>query len=391
MLRYLSLAGGWFGPFRVFESITARATIAVVLAFSVSVLLGPGFIRRMAARRAVEDVAKPDARRLHELHGGKRGTPTMGGLFLVASISLTVFLCCDPFNPLVWTGQLTLVGFGALGLVDDYWKLRGWGRQGLAKGQKFAGEVVLAALVVLALALGSGQGWFGMSGVPASDREEDIEAAANSRNLVAPTRLVIPFTKWSEVNPDLGGAYWLFALLIIVACSNAVNLTDGLDGLATGCTAMVAMAYGILAYIAGNAMTCAFFRIPLVPGAGELSIFGAALCGGLMGFLWFNANPARVFMGDTGSLALGAALAYLAIATKHELTLILAGGIFVFEALSVILQVGGFRLFRKRPFKIAPFHHHLEYSGWKENHVVVRLWIVGVILSIMSLGLLKMH
>ena len=391
MLRYLALAGDMFGPLRVFESITVRAAIGVVLAFLAAMILGPVFIRRMTARSATEDVEKPNAAKLQDLHNCKKGTPTMGGLFLVASVSLAIFLCCDPTNLLVWVGQFVLISFAALGFLDDYWKLRGWGKKGLIKRQKFAGEVILALLTVGMLAWGSYAGRFGMTPQPASDREADIEAVTNGKNMIAPTRIVIPFTKWNEVGPDLGWGYWLFAALIIVACSNAVNLTDGLDGLATGCTTMVAATYSVLAYIAGNAMLCAFFRVPMVPGAGELLVFGGALFGGLLGFLWFNANPARVFMGDTGSLALGAALAYLAIVTKHELTLIVAGGIFVFEALSVILQVASFRIWGKRLFKIAPFHHHLEYSGWKENHVVVRLWIIGAILSIISIGLLKMH
>ncbi len=391
MLRYLALAGDLFGPLRVFESITVRAAGAVNIYFVDAVLLGAIFIRRMCAKDATEDVDKPDAERLQELHNCKRGTPTMGGLFLVPSVMLAIFLCCDPGNPLVWVGQFVLLAFAVLGFLDDYWKLRGWGRKGLIKRQKFLGQTLLAFVTVAVLAYGGTTGWFGMTAQPAGDSQEQIDAATTEKNLIEPTRVVIPFTKWSEVGPDLGPAYWIFAALIIIACSNAVNLTDGLDGLATGCTAMVAATFSALAYIAGNAMLCAFFRIPMVPGAGELLVYGAALFGGLFGFLWHNANPAQVFMGDTGSLSLGAALAYLAIVTKQELTLVVAGGIFVFEALSVILQVGSFRLFGKRIFKIAPFHHHLEYSGWKENHVVVRLWIIGVMLSIISLGLLKMH
>ncbi len=391
MLRYLALAGEWFGPLRVFESLTVRASLAVIVAFAAALLLGPVFIRRMTARDATEDVDKPDAAKLQELHCCKKGTPTMGGIFLVLSIAIAVFLCCDPANPLVWVGQFVLIGFAALGFVDDYWKLRGWGKKGLAKRQKFFGQIVLSVATVALLAFGSSSGWFRMTAQPQGDREEQIAAATTEKNTVPPTRIVIPFTKWNETGPDLGAGYWIFAAVILLACSNAVNLTDGLDGLAAGCTAMVAATYAILAYIAGNAMLCAFFRIPMVPGSGELLVYGSALFGGLLGFLWFNANPARVFMGDTGSLALGAALAFLAIVTKQELTLIAAGGIFVFEALSVILQVASFRLLGRRVFKIAPFHHHLEYTGWKENHVVVRLWIVGVILSIVSIGLLKMH
>ncbi len=391
MLRYLALAGDVFGPLRIFESLTFRAALAVVIAFALSLVFGPVFIRFMRSKCATEDVDKPDAAKLGELHCCKKGTPTMGGLFLVASVALAVLLCCDPRNPLVWIGQFVLIGFALLGFTDDYWKLRGWGKKGLIKRQKFTGECILALVTVGLLAAGSSAGWFGMTKPPTGDREVDFELATTEKETVAPTRIVVPFTKWNDVNPDLELAYWLFAALIIVACSNAVNLTDGLDGLASGCTLMVAATYAGLAYIAGNAMLCAFFRIPMVPGAGELFIYGAALFGGLLGFLWYNANPAMVFMGDTGSLALGAALAYMAIVTKHELTLMVAGGIFVFEAASVILQVASFRLFGKRLFKIAPFHHHLEYSGWRENHVVVRLWIIGAILSIISLGLLKMH
>ncbi len=391
MLRYLALAGSWFGPLRVIESDPVRAGAAVIIAIAAARSFGPIFVRRLRRKCATEDVDKPDAAKLHELHCTKKGTPTMGGLFLVASISLAVFLCADPTSPLVWIGQLVLLSFAGLGFLDDYWKLKGWGRKGLIKRQKFLGQCGLALLVVGLLALGSGSGWFGMTNPPPGDREADFATATVESNVGTPTRLVIPFTKWSQTSPDLGPFYWLFAALIIVACSNAVNLTDGLDGLATGCTVMVALAYTILAYIVGHAVFCAFFRIPMVPGSGELFIYGAAMLGGLVGFLWFNANPAQVFMGDTGSLALGAALAYLAIVTKHELVLIVAGGIFVMEALSVILQVACFRLTGKRLLKIAPFHHHLEYCGWKENHVVVRLWIVGAILSIIAIGLLKMH
>jgi phospho-N-acetylmuramoyl-pentapeptide-transferase len=244
---------------------------------------------------------------------------------------------------------------------------------------------------VTVLAYGANAGWFGMTAQPAGDSQEQIEEATSEKNVIPPTRIVIPFTKWSETGPDLGVLYWVFAAIILIACSNAVNLTDGLDGLATGCTLMVAGTYATLAYIAGHAVVCAYFRIPMVPGAGELFVFGAGLFGGLLGFLWFNANPAQVFMGDTGSLGLGATLAYLAIVTKQELTLVVAGGIFVFEAVSVILQVLSFRTRGVRILKCAPFHHHLEYSGWKENHVVVRLWIIGAILSIISMGLLKVH
>ncbi len=395
MLRFLTCAEEFFGPLRVFESITVRAAAAVVIAFFLTLLFAPAFLRRMRRRNATEDVRKPDAEELQRLHEGKSGTPTMGGLFLSAAVAATTLLCCDLGSPLVWTGLFVLGSFSALGFLDDYWKLRGWGKQGLVKRHKFGGQILLSVLTVCILAHGSADygrgGWFRMTAQPAGDTEKQIEAATRWDNTIPPTRVVIPFTKWNETGPDLGVLYWAFAALILVACSNAVNLTDGLDGLAAGCTLMVAGTYSALAYIAGNAVFCAFFRVPMVPGTGELFVFGSALFGAILGFLWFNANPALVFMGDTGSLGLGASLAYLAIATKQELTLVVAGGIFVFEALSVILQVASFRLRGVRIFKCAPFHHHLEYSGWKENHVVVRLWIIGAILSIISIGLLKAH
>lgn len=391
MLRYLTLADNWFGPLRIFDSLTARAAAAVIIGFVLTLICGRIFIRLMLARHATEDVNKPDAQKLGQLHDCKKGTPTMGGIFLVGAVSITVLLCCEPTSFLVWTGQFVFLSFAALGFVDDYWKLRGWGKQGLVKRHKFGAQIGLALITVLLLAWGSNTGFWGMTTPPNGETEADFAAVTTERLITTPVKLTIPFTKWNSVHPDLGWAYWVFAAIIILACSNAVNLTDGLDGLATGCTTMVTITYSGLAYIAGNAMLCTFFRIPLVPGCGELFVFGAALFGGLLGFLWYNANPAMVFMGDTGSLALGAVIAYFAIATKQEITLIVAGGIFVFEALSVILQVASFRLLGKRIFKIAPFHHHLEYAGWKENHVVVRLWVIGAILSIISIGLLKMH
>lgn len=391
MLRYLTLADNWFGPLRIFDSLTARAAAAVIIGFVLTLICGRIFIRLMLARHATEDVNKPDAQKLGQLHDCKKGTPTMGGIFLVGAVSITVLLCCEPTSFLVWTGQFVFLSFAALGFVDDYWKLRGWGKQGLVKRHKFGAQIGLALITMLLLAWGSNTGFWGMTTPPNGETEADFAAVTTERLITTPVKLTIPFTKWNSVHPDLGWAYWVFAAIIILACSNAVNLTDGLDGLATGCTTMVTITYSGLAYIAGNAMLCTFFRIPLVPGCGELFVFGAALFGGLLGFLWYNANPAMVFMGDTGSLALGAVIAYFAIATKQEITLIVAGGIFVFEALSVILQVASFRLLGKRIFKIAPFHHHLEYAGWKENHVVVRLWVIGAILSIISIGLLKMH
>ncbi|MBN2711903.1 MAG: phospho-N-acetylmuramoyl-pentapeptide-transferase, partial [Planctomycetes bacterium] len=258
-----------------------------------------------------------------------------------------------------------MLAFGLLGMVDDYFKLRGLGKQGLSKKQKLVVQFVLAAI-----------------GAAVFSTQYDPSIT---------TRMLIPFTKWSDVNPDLGLLYYFLFVIVIVGCSNAVNLTDGLDGLASGCTIMVCVTYAVLSYVVGNAKICEFFRIPCVTDGGELAIMCAVMTGAVMGFLWFNAHPAQVFMGDTGSLALGAGIAFIALAIKQELVLVVAGGVFVVEALSVIIQVFSYKYTKRRVFKCAPFHHHLEFSGWHENKVVIRLWITGAILATLALATLKMH
>lgn len=364
MLKFLAGYSHLFGPLRVFDSITFRVAVGLALSFFLTLLVGRRFVDWMRELRATEDVSKPDSATLEKLHAGKEGTPTMGGLMIIFTMTLAILLSCDPTNKLVLLGLGVLLSFGLLGFVDDYMKLRGWGEQGLTQGQKLAAQFTLAGLAF----------W-------------SFSFMANENT----TRLLIPFTKWAEVKPDLGGLYGFFFILVIVGCANAVNLTDGLDGLAAGVTVMVAGTYVVLAYVAGNVIWCEFFRIPYVAGSGELAIFCAVMVGAVMGFLWFNAHPAQVFMGDTGSLALGAGIAYVALAIKHELVLAIAGGIFVCEALSVLLQVGSFRSTGRRIFKCAPYHHHLQFRGWHENHVVVRFWILGAILSALALATLKMH
>lgn len=364
MLRYLAYLSEWIGPLRVFENVPFRAVIGLILSFVLSLLVIPPFIRWMRQRAATEDMGK-DSVTLETLHASKRGTPTMGGVVLVSVIILTAVLVCDPSNPVLWVGVGAVFGFGALGFVDDWMKLRGYGNRGLTVREKLLWQVLLSLLVAFGIAV------FGPGGEM--------------------TKLLVPFTKWETFQPDLGGWYFIVIVLVLVATTNAVNLTDGLDGLASGCVVMAAMAYAVLAFVMGNAELAGSLRLPVVEGASELAILCAITVGATLGFLWFNAHPARLFMGDTGSLALGAVIGFTALLTKHELVLIVIGGIFFAESISVILQVGVFRLRKRRVFKCAPLHHHLEFSGWDENHVVVRLWMIGGMLTAAGLATLKMH
>lgn len=363
MLRFLAEWSLQFGPLRVFDSIIFRSILGLVIAFVFCLLLMPYFIRRMRGGSVTENMAKNLAS-LEQKHSVKKGTPTMGGSVLLAGLGLAVLLCCDLHNWLVWGGLVLLGGYGLLGFIDDYMKLRRLGKNGLNKRQKLLGQILIASIV---------------TGIYA--------------NNIGPegTQLLVPFTKWATFHPDLGWFYYPFFVMVIVSCSNAVNLTDGLDGLATGCMIPVVATFGALAYVAGTQSHSGYFLVPYVAQCGELGILSASLIGALMGFLWFNAHPAKVFMGDTGSLAIGGVLGFIALACKQELVLPLAGGVFVAEALSVIVQVFTFRMWNKRYFLCAPLHHHLELSGWSENHVVVRLWMVGAVLAAAGMLLLKMH
>jgi phospho-N-acetylmuramoyl-pentapeptide-transferase len=350
----------------MFEYITVRTAVALVVAFFLTLLLGNAFIRALGSLRLLEDVDKPDSLTLAELHSKKKHTPTMGGIMIVNSILIATFLCADPQNAYVVMALFSLLSFAGLGLIDDYMKLRGLGRhQGLGRGGKLLGQGILAAILAMAISQVGDQDFL--------------------------THLLVPGTKMADFFPDLGWVYFLFFMVVMMGSSNAVNLTDGLDGLATGLTAMVALTFMVMAYAVGHAGACAYLKIPHINYTGELTIFCASMVGATLGFLWFNAHPARIFMGDTGSLALGGAVAFVALAIKQELVLLIAGGVFVFEALSVILQITSVKLTGRRIFRCAPFHHHLEFSGWNENHVVVRLWCVGIVLAAAGLATLKMH
>lgn len=344
--------------FNVFRYITFRCIGASLSAFLFVLVLGPHFIAWVKSRQ-IGQVVREDG---PESHYCKRGVPTMGGLLILAAVLLATLLWVDLSNSFVWLILAVMIWFGAIGAYDDYRKIRKQNSDGLSVRRKLLLQIVGAGAATLALYL-----------LPGFDGH-----------------LSFPFFK--EIRPDLGVWYVLFALLVVVGASNAVNLTDGLDGLVTGPVVVTGTIYLLFSYLAGHAVLASYLQIPHVPGAGEVAVFSGALVGASLGFLWFNTYPAQVFMGDVGSLAIGAALGMVAIITKQEFLLAIVGGIFVMEALSVILQVGFFKLSGgKRIFLMAPFHHHFEKKGWQEPKVVVRFWIISIVLGLVALATLKLR
>ena len=347
----------FFGGFNVFRYITFRAIGAVLTALFIVLLFGGRFIAALQ-RRQIGQVIRDDG---PESHFKKQGVPTMGGVLILAAVTAATLLWADLTNRLVWTALAVTLWHGVIGAFDDYRKISRQNSRGLSARGKL---VLQTAGVALAL-------WYLMSG--------DFDS-----------HLSLPFFK--NLRPYMDGWYLPFALLVVVGASNAVNLTDGLDGLAAGPVVVTAAVYLVFAYLAGHALLASYLRIPYVAGAGEVAVFCGALVGASLGFLWFNTYPAQVFMGDVGSLALGAALGMVAIIIKQEFLLALVGGIFVMEALSVIMQVGFFKLSGgKRIFLMAPFHHHFEKKGWQEPKVVVRFWIISIILGLVAMATLKIR
>ncbi|CAG37629.1 phospho-N-acetylmuramoyl-pentapeptide-transferase [Desulfotalea psychrophila] len=347
-----------FAGFNVFRYITLRSIGAAVCAFLLVLFLGPLFIRTMQ-RLQIGQVVREDG---PETHFKKKGVPTMGGLLILLSVTVSTLLWARLDNPLIWLVLLVTLFFGMIGAYDDYKKISKKTSEGLsAKGKlllQIAGALIVGFFVYLH---------------PGYDGQ-----------------LSIPFMK--NVQPDLGWFYIVFAVIVIVGASNAVNLTDGLDGLAAGPMVVSSAVYLLFAYLAGNVVLANYLHIPYVAGSGELAIFCGTLFGACLGFLWFNAHPAQMFMGDVGSLALGGALGSIAIIIKQEFLLAIVGGVFVMEALSVMLQVGYFRMSKgKRIFLMAPFHHHFEKKGWSEPKVVVRFWIVSIILGLFAIATLKLR
>ncbi|MEZ2417389.1 phospho-N-acetylmuramoyl-pentapeptide-transferase [Luteibacter sp. RCC_6_2] len=348
-----------FTSLHLFQYITFRAIMAALTALAVSLLLGPALIRKLAALKAGQ-VVRSDG---PQTHLAKAGTPTMGGLLILFAVGIATLLWADLGNRYVWVVLAVTVLFGAIGFYDDYRKLVLKDSRGLASRWKYFWQSVfgLGAAVFL----------------------------YQTHQLPAEIALYVPLFK--QVAIPLGVFFVVVGYFIIVGFSNAVNLTDGLDGLAIMPSVLVSGALGIFAYLAGNKLFSEYLGIPAIPGAGELAIFCSALAGAGLGFLWFNTYPAQVFMGDVGALAIGAALGCVALIVRQEIVLLVMGGVFVLETASVMLQVGSFKLRGKRIFRMAPIHHHFELKGWPEPRVIVRFWIISVVLVLIGLATLKVR
>ena len=349
----------YIGGFGVFRYLTMRAIMGVMTSLIISLVLGPVVIRRLNALQIGQSVRDDGP----ASHLSKTGTPTMGGALILLSIFVSTLLWSDLSNRYVWIVLLATFSFGAIGWVDDYRKVVERNSRGLPARWKYLWQSV-AGLGVATLLYVTAQ-------TPAE------------------TELILPFFKnfaW-----QMGPLYILLTYLVIVGTSNAVNLTDGLDGLAIMPAVLVGGALGVIAYVAGHAEFSFYLKIPFIPGAGELVVFCSALGGAGLGFLWFNAYPAQIFMGDVGALALGAALGVVAVIVRHEVVLFIMGGIFVLETVSVVLQVGSYKLTGKRIFRMAPIHHHFELKGWPEPRVIVRFWIITVMLVLFGLATLKLR
>jgi len=349
----------FYSGFNVFQYLTLRTILGTITALVLSLIIGPSMIRRLTSYKIGQQVRDDGP----QTHLSKAGTPTMGGSMILISIAISTLLWSDLGNHQVWVALIVTLLFGLIGGIDDYKKLVYGNSKGLSARVKYLWQTVfgLGAAVLL----------YQLADTP-------IE-----------TSLIMPFLK--DVVIDMGWFFVVFAYLVIVGSSNAVNLTDGLDGLAIMPTVMVAGALGVFAYVTGHSTFANYLGIPYVAGAGELSIFCGSLVGAGLGFLWFNTYPAQVFMGDVGALALGAALGVVAVLVRQEIVLLIMGGVFVMETVSVILQVGSYKLTGKRIFRMAPLHHHFELKGWPEPRVIVRFWIITVVLVLIGLASLKVR
>jgi phospho-N-acetylmuramoyl-pentapeptide-transferase len=373
-LLYLKLFH-YFPPFRIFRYLTFRTAFASLTALFTGLIVGPVVIRRLRDFQIGQYIREEGP----QAHQKKAGTPTMGGLLIAIAILVPTLLWADLSNPFVWIAVFSTVAFGAIGFTDDYLKVVHHRNLGLTARAKLSYQAAASVLIAIALIALQHRGEYS-------------------------TRLLVPFLK--QFHPDLVIQRWAvhphlwplaflpfvaFVVIVIVGSSNAVNLTDGLDGLAIGCTVIAAGALAVLTYLSGHATFATYLELQRMPQIGELTIFCGAMVGSSIGFLWYNAHPAEVFMGDVGSLALGGAIGTVAVMIKQELLLPFIGGIFVIEALSVILQVGSYKLRKKRIFKMAPIHHHFELLGWSESKVIVRFWIASLVFALFALTTLKLR
>jgi len=361
LFNFLAPLGDDLAVINLFRFLTFRTGGAVMTAMILSFILGPPLIRWLRSMQANGQPIRDDGPGSHLIT--KKGTPTMGGFLILLSFGVSTLLWADLTNGFVWAALLVTLGFGAIGFVDDYLKVTRESHRGVPARIKFLAEIVIALIATV---------WImSLMGAPLG------------------TGLAVPFFK--DVLLNLGWLFAPFAIFVMVGAGNAVNLTDGLDGLAIVPVMVAAASYALIAYLVGNAVFSNYLQIHGVPGAGELAVFAGALVGGGLGFLWFNAPPASVFMGDTGSLSMGGALGVVAVVTKHELVLGVIGGLFVLETVSVMVQVASFKLTGRRVFRMAPLHHHYEEKGWAEPTIVIRFWIIAVILALIGLSTLKLR
>ncbi len=393
MFYFLSEFRELFSFLNVFKYITFRAGLAAVTTFLICVVFGPYLIAKLKQFQVQEKTRREDAPALDQYQSGKEGTPTMGGILMIGSIIFSVLLWADLSNPYIRLTMLTCLWLALLGFADDYVKLR-HSREPKPPYTERRRDRVIKKIKEFTdrYDLLTRRGRRGLHSRTKLIWQLILGCIIGSFIYIYPltsTKLDIPFFKTAAI--DLGMFYIPFIIIILVGTSNAVNLTDGLDGLATGCVLIVSLTLGVLSYIAGHLKFSGYLFLPYIPGAGELTIFCAAMVGASLGFLWFNSYPASIFMGDVGSLSLGGSLGIIAVFIKKELLLILLGGVFVLEALSVILQVWSFRTTGKRLFKMSPFHHHLQMSGWNESKIIIRFWIVGIILALLTLTTLKIR
>jgi phospho-N-acetylmuramoyl-pentapeptide-transferase len=344
----------------VFRYITFRTAMAAVTALLLALALGPPMIR-LLKRRQIKQSIREDGPKSHKT---KAGTPTMGGLLILLAVIVATLLWMELSNRFVWIALASLAALGAVGFADDFVKFAKRRNLGLTGRGKLLPQILVALAIAWAI-----RQWAGHGNVS--------------------TEVTFPFLKRAVL--DLGVLYLPFVAFIVVGSSNAVNLTDGLDGLAIGAVGIAAGTYAILAYVTGNAVAARYLQIPFVPQSGELSVFCGAMVGASLGFLWFNCHPADVFMGDVGSLPLGGGIAAVAVMTKHEVLLAIVGGLFVLEATSVILQVASFKSTGRRIFRMAPLHHHFELAGWAESRVIIRFWIIAILFAVLGLSTLKLR